>query len=204
MKMTPTLLALGFAFSATTALAESPVSPPAAGTTTEWAIDAAHTEVGFSVSHMVVSEVEGEFKSYSGKVLLDEKDLTKSQVEFSADIASIDTGVGDRDKHLRSGDFFDAEKFPKLTFKSKKITKAGKGYKIKGDLTIRGVTKEVTLDASISDAITNPWGKQVRGAKITGKINRDDFGVSWNKALDKGGVVVGQEVTIEVKLELNR
>lgn len=201
MNTKSTLLALGFSLLAGTALAENPASP--AGPT-EWAIDAAHAEVGFSVSHMVVSEVEGEFKSYSGKVLLDEKDLTKSSLEFSADIASIDTGVADRDKHLRSGDFFDAEKHPKLSFKSKKITKAGKGYKIKGDLTIRGVTKEVTLDATLSDAVTNPWGKQVRGAKISGKINRNDFGVSWNKSLDKGGLVVGEEVAIEIKLELNK
>lgn len=172
--------------------------------TTEWAIDATHTRVGFTVPHLVVSEVDGEFKQYSGKVLLDEKDPSKSSVELTIQVASIDTGVADRDKHLRTGDFFDAEQHPTITFKSTKITKAGKGYKIKGNLTIRGVTKEVTLDATLSEPITNPWGKQVRAAKITGKINRLDYGVSWNKTLDKGGLTVGNEVTIAIKTELTK
>jgi len=170
----------------------------------EWAIDAAHARVGFSVTHMVVSEVDGEFKKFSGKALLDDKDLTKSSVEFSIEAASINTDNADRDKHLRSPDFFDVEKFPKLTFQSTKITKAGKGYKLKGNLTIRGVSKEVTLDALVSEPVTNPWGKQVRGVKISGKVKREDFGLTWNKNLDKGGVVLGNEVTINIKLELNK
>ena len=170
----------------------------------EWTIDPTHTRVGFTVEHMVVSEVDGEFKQYSGKVLLDEKDPSKSNVELTIQVASIDTGVPDRDKHLRSGDFFDTDKHPTITFKSTKITKAGKGFKIAGNLSIRGVTKAVTLDATLSDAVTNPWGKQVRGAKITGKLNRLDYGVSWNKALDKGGIAVGNEVQIEIKTELNK
>jgi polyisoprenoid-binding protein YceI len=170
----------------------------------EWTIDPTHTQVGFTVPHMVVSEVDGRFKEFSGKVLLDEKDLTKSKVELTVQVASIDTGVADRDKHLRSGDFFDAEKHPTIVFKSTKVAKAGKGYKITGEITIRGVTKTVTFDATLSDAVTSPWGKQVRGAKITGKLNRLDFGVSWNKALDKGGIAVGNEVTIEVKTEINK
>lgn len=170
----------------------------------EWTIDPTHTQVGFTVPHMVVSEVDGQFKQFAGKVLLDEKDVTKSKVELTVQVASIDTGVADRDTHLRSGDFFDAAKHPTITFKSTKITKAGKGYKITGDITIRGVTKSVTLDATLSEAVTSPWGKQVRGAKITGKLNRLDFGVSWNKALDKGGIAVGNEVTIEVKTEINK
>jgi len=180
------------------ALAAEPSSP------TEWAIDPTHTTVGFTVTHMVVSEVDGQFKQYSGKVLLDEKDPTKSSVELTIQVASIDTGVADRDKHLRTSDFFDAEKNPTITFKSTKITKAGKGFKIKGDLQIRGVTKQVTLDATLSDAVTNPWGKQVRGAKLTTTINRLDYGVSWNKGLDKGGLAVGNDVTITVKTELNK
>jgi len=180
------------------ALAAEPASP------TEWTIDPTHTTVGFTVGHMVVSEVDGQFKQYSGKVLLDEKDPTKSNVELTIQVASIDTGVADRDKHLRNSDFFDADKHPTITFKSTKITKAGKGFKIKGNLQIRGVTKEVTLDATLSDAITNPWGKQVRGAKLTGTINRLDYGVSWNKGLDKGGLAVGNDVTITVKTELNK
>jgi len=170
----------------------------------EWTIDPTHTQVGFTVPHMVVSEVDGLFRQFSGKVLLDEKDVTKSKVELTVQVASIDTGVPDRDKHLRSGDFFDAENHPTITFKSTKIVKAGKGYKVTGDMSIRGVTKVVTLDATLSEAVTNPWGKQVRGAKLTGKVNRMDFGVSWNKALDKGGIAVGNEVTIEVKAEINK
>lgn len=201
MKYSIAILALALASGGARAHADNTRSPQNA---TEWAIDAAHTHVGFSVPHMVVSEVEGEFKTFSGKVLLDEKDPSKSQLEFSAEVASIDTGNADRDKHLKSPDFFDAAKYPQISFTSTKIVKAGKGYKITGNLTMRGVTKQVTLDATLSDAVQNPWGKQVRAAKVSGKISRQDFGVSWNKSLDKGGVVVGDEVTIVVKLELNK
>jgi len=170
----------------------------------EWTIDPAHSNIGFTVPHMVVSEVDGRFKTYTGKALLDEADLTKSQVEFSADVASIDTADAKRDEHLKSPDFFDAAKFPKVTFTSTKITKAGKGYKVKGNLTMHGVTKEVTLDATVSAAVANPWGKQVRAVKITGKVKRADFGLAWNKTLDKGGVLVGDDVTLDVKLEINK
>lgn len=190
--------------SAILALALSLFAAPAFAEPTEWAVDASHARVGFSVAHMVVSETEGEFKKFSGKVLLDEANLTKSTVEFNVDVASINTDNADRDKHLTSPDFFDAAKFPQITFKSTKIVKAGKGYKVTGDLTMHGVTKPVTLDVTLSDAITNPWGKQVRGVKVSGKIKREDFGVSWNKSLDKGGVVVGNEVTLDIKLELNK
>jgi polyisoprenoid-binding protein YceI len=193
-----TLAALVPATVAGPVLAAEPSSP------VEWTIDPTHTQVGFTVPHMVVSEVDGVFRQFSGKVLLDEKDLTKSKVELTVQVASIDTGVADRDKHLRSGDFFEADKHPTITFKSTKITKAGKGFKITGDMTIRGVTKSVTLDATLSEAVTSPWGKQVRGAKITGKLNRLDYGVSWNKSLDKGGIAVGNDVTIEVKTEINK
>lgn len=186
------------------ALACSLFTLPVLAEPVAWEIDPAHTRVGFSVPHMVVSEVEGNFKTFSGTAMLDEKDLTKSQVELSIDAASIDTGNADRDKHLKSPEFFDVQKHPKLTFKSTKITKAGKGYKLTGDMTIRGVTKPVTLDATISEPIANPWGKQVRGGKISGKIKRGDFGLTWNKTLDKGGVVVGEDVTITVKFELNK
>lgn len=201
------------------ALAQAPAAAPAAKaapapaaaagsaavpTTTEWAVDTTHSAVGFSVSHLVISEVDGSFKKYSVKALLDEKNLTKSQVEFTAEVASIETGEAKRDEHLKSPDFFDAAKFPQLTFKSTKITKAGKGYKLKGNLTIHGVTKEVTLDATISAPVKNPWGKQVRAAKITGKIKRADYGLTWNKALEAGGVLVGEEVALNIKLELNK
>jgi len=173
-------------------------------TLSEWAIDAAHTHISFSVPHMVVSEVDGQFKTFSGKVLLDEKDPARSKLEFKAEVASIDTGVADRDKHLKGPDFFDAEKYPAIQFSSTAIKKSGKGYKITGDLTLRGVTKRVTLDATLSAPVVNPWGKQVRAARVTGTINRQDFGVSWNKSLDKGGVLVGDAVALDIKVELNK
>ena len=206
MKYATPILVTALSIPVAPAFADNAVEPPAATTSglTQWAIDDAHARVGFSVPHMVVSSVDGEFKQFSGKVLLDEKSPQNSQLEFTAQVASIDTGNDDRDKHLKSPDFFDAGKYPQITFKSTKITKSGKAYKIKGDLTIRGITKQVTLDATLSQAVLNPWGKQVRAARVTGKIHREDFGVSWNKALDKGGLVVGSDVTFDVKLELNK
>jgi polyisoprenoid-binding protein YceI len=197
------VLAAAMSLAGAPALADNATSGNTASTS-EWAIDATHAHVGFTVPHMVVSEVEGQFKSFSGKVALDEKDPTRSQVSFSAQVASIDTGNADRDEHLKGPEFFDAAKYPQIQFKSTKITKSGKGYKVVGDLTIRGVTKSVTLDATLSEAVQNPWGKQVRASKLTGRIKRSDFGVSWNKALDKGGVLVGDEVALDVKLELNK
>jgi polyisoprenoid-binding protein YceI len=193
-----TFLAGTVLFVAGSALAENaPVLTP-------WTIDAGHAHVGFSVPHMVVSEVEGKFKRFSGDVQLDEKDLTHSKLAFTAETASVDTDNADRDKHLVSPDFFDAAKYPQLTFTSKTITKSGKGYKIVGDLTLHGVTKTVTLDATLSEAVTNPWGKQVRAARISGTVSRADFGMTWNKALDKGGLVLGEKVTLDIKLELNK
>jgi polyisoprenoid-binding protein YceI len=184
------------------ALAAPAFAADPAATTTEWTLDPNHSHVGFTVPHMVISEVDGQFRQFSGKVLLDEKDPTKSEVSLTIQVASIDTGNADRDKHLKTGDFFDAEKNPTITFKSNKITKAGKGYKIAGELTMRGVTKPVTLDATLSESVTNPMGKQARASKLTGKVNRQDFGISWNKTLDKGGLTVGNDVTFEVKAEI--
>jgi polyisoprenoid-binding protein YceI len=200
----PALLGIVLSLAGAPVSAENTTQAAASTTQTEWSVDPTHTHVGFSVPHMVVSEVEGEFRTFTGKVLLDEKNPSNSQVDFTAQVNSIDTGNADRDKHLKTGDFFDAEKYPQLTFKSVAISKAGKGYKVTGDLTIRGVTKRVTLDASLSESITNPWGKQVRAVKLHGVISRADFGVSWNKALDKGGVVVGDKVDLNVKAELNK
>ncbi len=171
----------------------------------DWAIDGSHSRVAFSVPHMVVSEVEGNFREVKSTLLkLDEVDLTKSIVEIKIPVASVNTENADRDKHLKGPEFFDVAKFPEITFTSTKIKKAGKGFKITGDLTIRGVKKQVTLDGAISKAVANPWGKQVRAVRISGKIKRQDFGLMWNKSLDKGGVVVGDDVTLDVKLELNK
>lgn len=170
----------------------------------EWKLDTSHTTVGFSVPHLVVSSVDGRFKEATAKINLDDADLTKSQVSVEINAGSIDTGDQKRDEHLKSPDFFDTKKFPKLTFKSTKIAKAGAGYKLTGDLTIRDVTKSVVLDATLSAPVKTPWGNQARAAKVSGKIKRGDFGLKWNKALEAGGVVVGDEVTIEVKAEVTK
>lgn len=179
-------------------------SPAAA---TEWALDDAHTEVGFSVRHMMVTDVKGAFDKYSGAINIDEKDPTKSRVNVEIDVNSVNTKVAKRDAHLKSADFFDAANHPKITFKSTKIEKGAKAntYKMTGDLTIRGTTKPVVLDVEVSDAWADPkeWGGNVhRGVKATGKINRQDFGLKWQTKLDKGGVVVGDEVTLHINAEL--
>lgn len=170
----------------------------------EWKLDMTHSTVGFTVPHLVVSSVDGRFKEASATVNLDEADLAKSEVTVIINAASVDTGDAKRDEHLRSPDFFDAKKFPTLTFKSTKITKAGPGYKLTGNLTIRDVTKPVTLDATLSAPVKTPWGNQARAAKVTGKVKRSEFGLKWNKALEAGGVLVGEEVTINVKAEVTK
>lgn len=170
----------------------------------EWKFDPSHTNVGFSVPHLVISSVEGRFREASAKVTLDDADLSKSQVSVEINAASIDTGDAKRDEHLKSPEFFDVKKFPKVTFKSTKITKAGAGYKLTGDLTIRDKTKAVTLDATLSAPVKTPWGNQARAAKVSGKIKRADFGLTWNKALETGGVVVGDDVTINVSAEVTK
>jgi polyisoprenoid-binding protein YceI len=170
-----------------------------------WTFDMAHSRVGFSVRHMMVSNVGGSFHDVKATVDLDDKNLTKSTVEFTIAASSIDTQNADRDKHLKSPDFFDVAKFPSVTFKSTKITPAGKNkFKVTGDLTIRDVTKPVTLDVTLSDPMTNPWGKTVRGVEATGKLNRHEFGLNWNKTLDKGGVLVSDEVKLEISGELDK
>lgn len=170
----------------------------------EWKFDLSHTNIGFSVPHLVISSVEGRFREASAKVALDDADLSKSQVSVEINAASIDTGDAKRDDHLKGPEFFDVKKFPKLTFKSTKISKAGPGYKLTGELTIRDKTKPVTLDATLSAPVKTPWGNQARAAKISGKIKRADFGLTWNKALETGGVVVGDDVTINVSTEVTK
>lgn len=170
----------------------------------EWKLDTSHTKIGFSVPHLVVSSVEGRFKEASANVKLDDADLTKSEVSVDINAASIDTGDTKRDDHLKSPEFFDAKKFPKLSFKSTKIVKAGAGYKLTGNLTIRDVTKAVTLDATLSAPVKTPWGNHARAAKLSGKVKRSDFGLKWNKALEAGGFVIGEEVTLNVNAEVTK
>lgn len=167
-----------------------------------WAIDHTHSHVGFSVKHMMVSTVRGQFKSYRGTLNLDEKDFTKSTFEGEIDVESIDTNNADRDNHLRAGDFFDAAAHPKITFKSTRIESKGEGeFVVHGDLTIRGVTKPVAVDVEFGGTGKNPWGKTVTGLHAQATINRKDFGMGFNAALETGGVLVGEKVKIDVAIE---
>ena len=177
---------------------------PALALASTWDIDPAHTTVEFSVRHMMVTTVKGQFQKVKGTVELDEKDPTKSTVEVSIETASIDTREAKRDGHLKSPDFFDAAKFPALTFKSTKIEKAGKGkFKVTGDLTMHGIAKPVVLTVEGPSApIKDPYGRTVRGVMATGKLDRKDWGMTWNKALDTGGVVVSDEVKLDINAEL--
>lgn len=169
----------------------------------EWGIDPTHSRVGFSVKHMMVSDVRGNFERYAGTVHIDEKNPAKSKVEVTIDTASVDTDMKKRDQHLVSPDFLNAEKFPKMTFESTRVRKNGKGYVVQGKLTIRDVTKPVKLKVTkLTKPVKDPWGKTRRGAHAVAEIDRRDFGLTWNKTLEAGGVLVGEKVMIELDLEL--
>jgi polyisoprenoid-binding protein YceI len=168
-----------------------------------WEIDGSHSAAQFSVRHLMVSNVRGEFGKVSGTVSLDDKDVTKSSVDVSIDVASINTREPKRDEHLRSPDFFDVAKYPKMTFKSTGITKQADGkYAIAGNLTLHGVTKPITLVTELSPEVKDPWNNVRRGATGTATLSRKDFGLTWNKALEAGGVAVGDEVKITVDVEM--
>jgi len=177
---------------------------PALARASTWQIDPAHTSVQFAVRHLMVSTVRGELGKAAGSVTLDESDLTKSSVEATVDVTAINTREPRRDEHLKSPDFLDAAKYPTITFKSTKVEKvADDHYKVTGDLTIRGVTKSTVLDVTGSPKpINDPMGNVKLGGSATTRINRQDFGVSWSKSLDGGGVVVGDDVDITIDIEL--
>jgi polyisoprenoid-binding protein YceI len=168
----------------------------------EYKIDPAHSIIGFAIRHLEINWVEGRFKDFNGIIRYDEKDVTKSTVEFTAKIESIDTGVEARDKHLRTADFFDAAKYPEMRFKSTRIERQGNdGYVLHGDFTLREVTKQVALPFTITGAIKDPWGNTRFGIKAQTKINRRDYGITWGKAMEGGGFDLGNEVTINLQLE---
>jgi len=168
-----------------------------------WEIDPAHSVAQFSVRHMMVSNVRGEFGKMSGWVNLDDKDVGHSTTEVTIDTTTISTREANRDKHLKSPDFFDVEKYPTMTFKSTSFKKVGpEKYKVAGDLTLHGVTKPVVLDVAAPDAVSKLQGSERRGATATATLNRKDFGLVWNKPLESGGVLVGDEVVITVDVEL--
>jgi polyisoprenoid-binding protein YceI len=167
-----------------------------------WTVDPAHSAVTFSVRHMMVAKVRGRFTQWEAEVHLDADDMTKSEVDVKIQASSIDTGVSDRDGHLKSGDFLDAENHPEIRFKSKRIEKAADDkYTVVGDLSIRGTTREVTLDVDSLGEAKDPWGNQRAAFEAKTSINRKDFGLTWNQALEAGGVLVGEQVNIEVEVQ---
>lgn len=169
-------------------------------TAQEFAIDAAHSDISFSVRHLV-SRTSGHFDKFEGVINLNAEKLEASTVELKIDAASINTGVGDRDNHLRSPDFFDVAKFPEITFKSSKIVKAGDTYNVTGTLTMHGVAKEITLPVTYNGQAKDPWGNTRAGFSLSTVLNRKDFGIVWNKTLDAGGLMLGEDVNVSINLE---
>jgi polyisoprenoid-binding protein YceI len=183
---------------ATAALAALVALPLRADT---FAVDASHSEVSFQIHHLV-GQVRGRFNDFSGTVQLDAKNPAASSVDFHIKAASIDTNNADRDKHLRTADFFDVEKFPEITFKSESIQAAGKDkYNVTGTLTMHGVSKKVTLPVTLGGEVKDPWGNTRAGFEIETTLDRKAYGIVWNKALDSGGVMLGDDVKVAINLE---
>jgi polyisoprenoid-binding protein YceI len=181
-------------------------TPAAAATTpglATWTIDPAHSHVEFAVRHMMISTVKGRFGGVAGTVRTDETNPANAQVEVEIDAATIDTRESQRDAHLKSADFFDVEKFPKLIFRSKRITDvSGDSFKLVGDLAMHGVTREVTLDVASEGRGTDPWGNERAGFTAAGKLKRSEFGLTWNQALETGGLLVGDDIKVAIDVEL--
>ncbi|HSB19619.1 MAG TPA: YceI family protein [Anaeromyxobacteraceae bacterium] len=169
--------------------------------TNRWDIDVGHSAIHFRVRHMVISKVSGRFAKWSGAIDLDDKDLTRSSVEVRIDASSIDTQVADRDTHLRSADFLDVARHPEIAFRSKRIEKAGDGYRVVGDLDLHGVVREVALEAEFAGTGKDPWGNERAGFSARASLDRRDYGLVWNAALETGGVLVGEKVEIAIELE---
>jgi polyisoprenoid-binding protein YceI len=169
--------------------------------TTKWALDPTHSELQFKVKHLMITTVTGSLKSFSAELSSEGEEFTNADISFSSDISSIDTGNTDRDNHLKSADFFNAEKFPTMSFKSTSVEKDGDDYIVKGDLTIKDTTKPVKLTAEFGGIATDPWGNTKAGFTLSGKINRAEFGLTWNAALETGGVMVSEEVRILGELQ---
>jgi len=172
----------------------------------DWEVDASHSRTGFAIKHMMVSTLHGSFTKYTGAVTIDDADLTKSKAHIEIDTSSVDTGNAKRDEHLKSPDFFDSAKFPKIVFDSTKVEKRGAdGLVLTGNLTIKNVTRSVVLNVSgLTGEAKDPWGGVRRGATAQAKINRKDFGLTWNKALESGGMLVGEDVNLELEVELTK
>lgn len=166
-------------------------------TATKWKIDASHSEVSFKVKHMMISTVTGHFESYDATIHSESEDFNNAQIEVEIDVNSINTKNKDRDAHLQSGDFFDAESHPKITFKSKSFD----GEKLIGDLTMRGVTKEVTLDVEYNGTAVDPYGQTKAGFEISGSVNRKEYGLSWNAVTEAGNIVVSDKVKLVIEAQ---
>jgi polyisoprenoid-binding protein YceI len=179
---------------------------PSMATASTWRIDPEHTSIQFTVRHMMVSNVKGVFHKFNGQFEIDDKEITNTRASAVINVASIDTGIEKRDEDLRSANFFDVSKYPSMTFVSKRIVRIGaNSFKMTGDLTIHGITREVILDMEgLETVVKDPWGNIRRGATLTGMINRKDFGLTYNKLLETGGLVVGDEVKINIEVELIR
>lgn len=170
--------------------------------TTKWAVDPTHSEIGFKVKHMMFTNVSGKFANFTAEAVTDGDNFDNAKFSFTGDVDSVTTGNADRDGHLLSPDFFDAAQFPKLTFESTSFTKKNEGeYKLEGNLTLHGITQPVTLDAEFGGIAKDPWGNVKSGFTLTGKLNRKDFGLTWNSALETGGVLVGEEVKLAIELQ---
>jgi polyisoprenoid-binding protein YceI len=170
-----------------------------------WNIDVAHTNINFAVSHMVISEVTGTFKEFAGTVVASKDDFSDAQISVTIQAKSINTENIDRDNHLRSADFFDAENHPVLTFTSTTVEAKGSGRMLfTGDLTLRGITKQVVLDTRYKGQAVNPWGQIVAAFKGTTTLNRKEWGLMWNAALEAGGFLVGEEIALTLNIELNK
>lgn len=170
--------------------------------TTKWSLDPTHSEITFKVKHLMISNVTGHFKTFEGTVESEGEDFTTAKVDFSADVASVDTKNEQRDEHLKSPDFFDAAAHPKLTFKSTSLVKDGDDkYILNGELTLHGVTKPVKLDAEFGGFVKDPWGNERAGFEVNGKINRKDFGLQWHAVTEAGGIVVSDDVRLHAAVE---
>jgi len=170
---------------------------------TIWIIDHSHSQVMFTVSHLVIAEITGSFKKFSGNIKSSEADFTDAQIDFTIDVNSVNTDNEMRDNHLKGDDFFNADKYPKMVFKGKSFKKvSGNKYQLTGELTIRDVTKTITLDVTYAGTVLDPWENTKAGFKIKGTINRFDYNLKWNNLTDAGGAVVGEDVEITVNLEL--
>lgn len=169
--------------------------------TTNWALDPTHSEIQFKVKHLMITTVTGSLKVLNASLTSASDNFEQAKVNFEAETGSIDTGNTDRDNHLKSGDFFDADQFPKITFESTSFTKEDDDYTLEGNLTIKDVTKPVKIAVEFGGIATDPWGNTKAGFTISGKINRTDFGLTWNAALETGGVMVSEEVKIAGELQ---